>query len=184
MNLAHGRRPGRAAGAARSTRTSRTAPPRDNDAHGFDYAWWSGLVGAQQQGSDALSPEILGTGFAFKNLDLLLGRLPAGLFARPAGAAASERRVDPVTSALGAAYLVLQVFLTGGLARRPARAARRLDGARPRSTAAASTSGACCAWACWCCSSPALLFALYVPFARWAVDRGRARRSRSGAPSC
>jgi hypothetical protein len=79
--------------------------------YGLDYDWWAEWSGRQEGPSSALAPDLLGTGFAFRDLDLLLGgRLPAGLFAREGGAPA-----DPTILGLGALYLLLQVFLTGGL---------------------------------------------------------------------
>jgi hypothetical protein len=79
--------------------------------YGFDYDWWAKWSERQEGPPSALSPDILGTGFAFRNLELLLkGALPAGLFAR--GGHAS---LDPTILGLGALYLLLQVFLTGGL---------------------------------------------------------------------
>ena len=51
--------------------------------YGFDYDWWSQWSERQQGPGSALGPDLLGTGFALKNLELLLkGWLPAGLFAR------------------------------------------------------------------------------------------------------
>lgn len=80
--------------------------------YGFDHDWWS-LWSERQQGPEsALGPELLGGGFALKNLDLLLkGWLPAGLFATGSG----KRPVDPLVLGLGVVYLVVQAFLTGGL---------------------------------------------------------------------
>jgi hypothetical protein len=79
--------------------------------YGFDYGWWAQWSERQAGPPTALSPDILGTGFAFRNLELLTkGVLHAGLFAR--GARAS---LDPTLLGLGALYLLLQVFLTGGL---------------------------------------------------------------------
>jgi hypothetical protein len=79
--------------------------------YGFDYDWWAQWSEHQQGPPTALSPDILGTGFAFRNLELLLkGALPAGLFAR-----AGRASLDPTLLGLGALYLLLQVFLTGGL---------------------------------------------------------------------
>ena len=80
--------------------------------YGFDYDWWSQWSERQQGPETALGPELLGTGFALKNLELLLkGWLPAGLFAR----GADRPPVDPLILALGVVYLVLQAFLTGGI---------------------------------------------------------------------
>jgi hypothetical protein len=79
--------------------------------YGFDYAWWAQWSERQEGPPSALSPDTLGTGFAFRNLELLLkGSLPAGLFARGGRGA-----LDPTILGLGALYLLLQVFLTGGL---------------------------------------------------------------------
>ena len=79
--------------------------------YGFDYDWWSQWSEQQRGPSSALAPDLLGTGFALKNVDLLLkGSLPAGLFAW-----GSRPSLDATTLGLGALYLLLQVFLTGGL---------------------------------------------------------------------
>jgi hypothetical protein len=79
--------------------------------YGFDYDWWAEWSERQDGPSSALAPDILGTGFAFRNLDLLLkGSLPAGLFA-----GGDDVPLDATTLGVGALYLLLQVFLTGGL---------------------------------------------------------------------
>ena len=80
--------------------------------YGFDFDWWSQWSERQHGPESALGPELLGTGFALKNLELLLkGWLPAGLFAW-----GSDRALlDPLILGLGLAYLVLQAFLTGGI---------------------------------------------------------------------
>ena len=79
--------------------------------YGFDYDWWAHWSERQEGPPSALSPDILGAGFAFRNLDLLLkGVLPAGLFAH-----GGRGSLDPTLLGLGALYLLLQVFLTGGL---------------------------------------------------------------------
>jgi hypothetical protein len=78
--------------------------------YGFDYDWWAEWSEAQGGPSSALTPGLLGAGFALRNLDLLLrGGLPAGLFAR------SRSGVHPTILGLGALYLLLQVFLAGGV---------------------------------------------------------------------
>jgi hypothetical protein len=80
--------------------------------YGFDYDWWSHWSERQRGPETALGPELLGTGFALKNLELLLeGWLPAGLFAR----GAERPPVDLLILALGLLYLVLQAFLSGGI---------------------------------------------------------------------
>jgi hypothetical protein len=79
--------------------------------YGFDYDWWQQWSSRQEGPPSALSPDLLGTGFAFRNLELLLkGALPAGLFAR-----GGRGSLDPTLLGLGALYLLLQTFLTGGL---------------------------------------------------------------------
>jgi hypothetical protein len=86
-----------------------------NMLYGFDYPWW--VAWSAEHDRTTFGPDIFGTGFAFKNLDLLLrGQLPAGLFAladpdRPDAAGTFDRTV----LALGVAYLVAQVFLMGGV---------------------------------------------------------------------
>ena len=79
--------------------------------YGFDYDWWSEWSARQTGPSSALAPDLLGAGFAFRDLDLLLrGGLPASLFAR-----GGHLGVDGTVLGLGALYLLLQVFLAGGL---------------------------------------------------------------------
>jgi hypothetical protein len=79
--------------------------------YGFDHDWWTEWSERQDGPSSALGPDILGRGFAFRNLELLLrGALPAGLFA-----GGDRVAVHPTILALGVLYLLLQVFLAGGL---------------------------------------------------------------------
>jgi hypothetical protein len=79
--------------------------------YGFDYDWWTRWSGQQRGPSSALAPDILGTGFEFKNVDLLLNRsLPAGLFRWR-----DRVSLDATILGVGSLYLLLQVFLTGGL---------------------------------------------------------------------
>jgi hypothetical protein len=82
--------------------------------YGFDTSW-HGAWRDGQSGSDRdFGPEILGAGFAFRNLELLLkGRLPAGLFAFTEEGEGPG--VDTVILGLGLVYLLLQTFLAGGL---------------------------------------------------------------------
>jgi hypothetical protein len=78
--------------------------------YGFDYDWWTRWSAEQRGPSTALGPDLLGTGFALRNLDLLLrGALPGGLFAR------GSVPLDAATLGVGALYLLWQVFLAGGL---------------------------------------------------------------------
>jgi hypothetical protein len=83
--------------------------------YGFDYAWWSEWSGRQQGFASGFAPAILGVGFVLKNVDALLrGWLPLGLFSRGAAPDAAAGFGFEVL-ALGAAYLLLQVFLAGGV---------------------------------------------------------------------
>jgi hypothetical protein len=88
---------------------------------GFDYDWWSEWSGRQTGFARHLSPELLGLGFAAKNLELLLkGYLPAGLFTglampgpKPPGA--PDRSLDPLVLGLGLVSMLVQLCLTGGV---------------------------------------------------------------------
>jgi hypothetical protein len=85
-----------------------------NTLTGFDYGWWTEWSERQSGLAKDFGPELFGAGFILRNLELLLaGQLPAGLFVSPATGSAAT--VDPLVLALGAAYLVLQTFLAGGL---------------------------------------------------------------------
>lgn len=88
---------------------------------GFDYPWWSQWAGDQPGWSSAFAPDIFGKGFAFKNLQALLGgELPARLFVHetegtPRAHPVRDAAFDPLVLAMGLAYLVLQTFLAGGV---------------------------------------------------------------------
>jgi hypothetical protein len=86
---------------------------------GFDYTWWSHWSSDRTDWTRSFGPDIQGAGFAVKNLDLLLrGELPVRLFsfaAPSSGGRGAPPALAPVFLALGALYLVLQVFLTGGM---------------------------------------------------------------------
>jgi hypothetical protein len=91
--------------------------------YGFDYDWWSRWSEDQEGFARSFRPDILGAGFAFRNVDLLLrGHLPARLF--PVGDDDESLResarpgppgLDPLILGLGMLYLLAQTFLTGGL---------------------------------------------------------------------
>ncbi len=86
-------------------------------ARGFDYPWWSRWSDQQKGWTAAFKPDILGVGFAFRNTELLLnGRLPVGAFATGGKEMAPpDIDVDGVILGLGAAYMLLQVFFSGGI---------------------------------------------------------------------
>lgn len=89
-----------------------------NMMYSFDYGWWSAWHDGQKGWTASFAPDILGTGFAFKNVDLLLrGELPARLFVPRGGddEEAAGTGLDPVILGLGVLYLVVQTFLAGGL---------------------------------------------------------------------
>jgi hypothetical protein len=76
---------------------------------GFDYDWWSAFDESATGPASSLDPDLLGTGFALRNLDLLLrGVVPAGLFSRDGGP-------DPAILGAAALYFLLQLFLAGGI---------------------------------------------------------------------
>lgn len=82
--------------------------------YGFDYGWWSEWHDRQHGPGTTFGPEILGVGFAFRNLDLLLkGALPGALFAPPEEN--GDPVLDPTVLALGGLYVLVQLFLTGGV---------------------------------------------------------------------
>jgi hypothetical protein len=92
--------------------------------YGFDYDWWTAWSEEQEGVPGSFGPDVFGTGFAFKNLDLLLrGALPAGLFTEAGkeedsigtGAPLPPPRLDPLILGVGVLYLLVQIFLTGGL---------------------------------------------------------------------
>ena len=87
--------------------------------YGFDYNWWSEWSDRQEGWTASFHPDIFGTGFAFKNVDLLLkGAFPAGLLAvrhTEASGESGPALPDPVILALGVLYLAVQTFLAGGL---------------------------------------------------------------------
>jgi hypothetical protein len=140
--------------------------------YGFDYDWWARWSEPQRGPASALAPDLLGTGFALKNLDLLLeGALPAGLFAR-----GGRVGLDPTTLGVGALYLLLQVFLTGGLLG-VFRAPRGGWTVRGLAHGSGFYFGRLVRVSLLALAAAGALFALNAPFARW-VD-GLAREAVS-----
>jgi hypothetical protein len=77
--------------------------------YGFDLDWWTRFQAGARGAAGAFGPDLLGTGFAWRNLDLLLrGHVPGGLFA-------TDRGPGALLLGAGFSYLLLQVCLAGGL---------------------------------------------------------------------
>jgi hypothetical protein len=77
--------------------------------YGFDYDWWTRFHERAVGPAATFAPDLLGTGFALRNVELLLhGSLAAGLVSTRGGP-------DGAILGLGALYWLLQAFLTGGL---------------------------------------------------------------------
>jgi len=142
-------------------------------ARGFDFPWWSHWSDQQKGWTSAFKPDILGVGFAFRNTDLLLrGELPARLFAPPPEEPASPKKpeLDGVVLGLGAAYLFLQVFFTGGIL-------STLRGPRADFTVRGFAHG--CGYyfgrmlrlSLLALIADALLFRLSVPVSAWVANR-------------
>jgi hypothetical protein len=88
--------------------------------YGFDFPWWDHFKDKEARGAEtSFTPAIFGRGFAFKNLNHLLhGDLPAGLLhfgGEQDGDDDDDDALDGSILALGVAYMVLQVFLAGGI---------------------------------------------------------------------
>jgi hypothetical protein len=147
--------------------------------YGFDYDWWSLWSERQVGPSRTFGPDVLGSGFAFKSLDLLLrGRLPGGLFADasrrageqpPAGREWWRQDADAVVLGVGALYVVLQVFLLGGLLG-VFRAPRGGWTFRSLAYGSGFYFGRLLRVSLVALALAGIVFALDVPFARW-VDR-------------
>jgi hypothetical protein len=153
----------------------------DNMLYGFDYPWWSAWADAHPE--TTFAPDIFGSGFAFKNLDLLLrGSLPAGLFALSDPEPPDGRRaaIDSTVLALGVAYLALQVFLSGGVIA-ALRAPQPEWTVRGLLHASGFYVGRLLRVALLVLVVDALVFALYGPFARWADGQAREAVSERAA---
>ena len=85
--------------------------------YGFDYGFWSEWHDRQSgRWTSSFGPEVFGIGFAFRNLDLLLkGALPAGLLGGGEGRGDDSTRLSPLLLGAGVLYVVIQLFLTGGV---------------------------------------------------------------------
>jgi hypothetical protein len=131
--------------------------------YGFDFDWWAEWSEGQVGPSSALSPDLLGVGFAFRNVELLLrGALPAGLFA-PGG----HLGIDPVVLGVGALHLLFQACLAGGLLA-VFRAPRGGWTVRGLAYGAGFYFGRLFRVSLLALLAAGLLFSANAPFARWA----------------
>ena len=148
---------------------------------GFDYPWWSHWSDTRAGWHETLSPDLLGKGFALKNVDLLLkGQLPAGLFAMRDADGKRPLLLDPLLLGIAAAYMLVQVFLSGGVL-------SVLRQAQGRWTVRGMLHGASfyCGrflrvWALMMIAI-AILFAVYGPLASWADGQAREAISEATA---
>src|SRR5262245_40573358 len=77
-------------------RDLRDTESANNMLYGFDFPWWSQWSDDQSGWTASFRPDIFGTGFAFKNVDLLLkGELPGRLYARPEPGETGQGDGDP-----------------------------------------------------------------------------------------
>ena len=151
--------------------------------YGFDYSWWSQWSDGQSGWTTSFGPEILGVGFFFRNLDLLLkGVLPGSLFATGGGGGARGEAppLDPVVLGLGLVYLLVQTYLAGGVL-------STLRGAQGAWTVRGLLHGAgfyfgrlfrvalTALFAAW------IVFHLNAPLARWVDVRARESVSETSA---
>jgi hypothetical protein len=93
--------------------------------YSFDYDWWNRWSEDQTGYTRSFAPDVFGAGFIFKNLDLLLGEHPLASVLPGDGLTPDRPRtvrlpppppvLDPLIMAAGVLYLLVQVFLTGGL---------------------------------------------------------------------
>lgn len=134
--------------------------------YGFDYDWWTRFDARARGFAGSFGPDLTGTGFAWRNLDLLLrGALPGGLFS-------DGTLADPAMLGLGAVYWLLQAFLTGGLI-----SVFRAPGGgwtfRGLSHASGFYFGSLLRVGLLALAGAGLVFAAYAPFARWTDELAR-----------
>jgi hypothetical protein len=153
--------------------------------YGFDTAWWSQWNDAQNGFASNFGPELLGAGFAFRNLELLLkGELPLGLLRAPESdepaSARASGALDGVTLGVAALSLLLQTFLLGGIlgVLRGERGDWTLRGLIHGS---GFYFGRLLRVALLALLVDYLLFRLYGPVARWADAQARASVSENAA---
>ena len=155
-----------------------------NMMYSFDYGWWSAWHDGQKGWTASFAPDILGSGFAWKNVDLALrGELPARLFAAPGEEGEEDdggHGLDPVILGLGLLYLVVQTFLAGGLLG----VFRSPEGGwtvRALLHGGGFYFGRLLRVAALALVAFAVVFALFRPFNRWVDDRALAAVSESAA---
>jgi hypothetical protein len=151
----------------------RERPAAGTMRHGFDYQWWSHRADTTHRLGATLGPDLLGSGFAFKNVDLLLkGQVPAALFAQRDEEGKRTVLLHPLLLGLGVAYMALQAFLAGGIL-----AVLRQTQGRWTMRALLHGSGfyfgRFARIALLMLLVLAVVFALYGPFARWADAQAR-----------
>lgn len=147
--------------------------------YGFDYPWWSHWSDTRSGWHTTLGPDLLGKGFALKNVDLLLkGQLPAGAFAMRDAEGRRPLLLDPLLLGIAAAYMLVQVFLAGGVLSVLRQAQGRWT-MRGMLHGAGFYSGRFLRVWMLMMAAVAILFVLYGPLARWAD--GQARESVSEA---
>lgn len=156
--------------------TNRGAAPRL--VAGFDYDWWRRFSSTRAGFGTSFGPEMLGAGFAFRNVELVLGgNLPARLFS---GGGEAPSGAEPLVLALGAVYLIVQVALTGGILS-ALRAPKGGFTLRGFAHACGFYLGPIARLTLLALALDALLFLLNAPLAGWADDRARDALTEVGA---
>jgi hypothetical protein len=153
--------------------------------YGFDYPWWSHWSDTRDGWPASLSPDILGAGFVFRNLELLLkGFLPMGLFLfrLPEASDPVYKGLDPLLFVVGGAYWLVQVLLAGGVLAH-LRGESRQWTFRGLLHGAGFYGGRFLRLSLAVLVLDALVFGLNVPFAHWADGRARAAVSEVAAQS-
>jgi hypothetical protein len=127
---------------------------------GFDYDWWTRFDATATGPAASFGPDLLGNGFALRNLDLILrGTIVSRVVSAGDGP-------DATILGVGALYWLLQVFLTGGVLgvfRAPA------GGFTFRSLVHGSGFyfGRLLRVSALALAAGGVLFVAYLPFARW-----------------
>jgi hypothetical protein len=153
---------------------------------GFDMPWWETWSDRQSGWIASFGPDLFGIGFAVRNQALLLrGNLPGGLFVQgQTGGGDNETEeggdLDPVLLGLGVLYLVVQIFLMGGLLG-VFRGAQGTWTVRGLLHGSGFYFGRLLRVALVGLVADGIVFALNVPFARWVDHRAAETVSESTA---